>query len=244
MTALIRSELMQLRTLRSTYAAALGLVALIVAITAGSLVDAGTKGLMTPDQLRAPVVAGAGVVSAIFLALLSAMRVSGEYRYATIAQRALAEPRRHRLIAAKLITYGALASIVAAVAFAFATAIALPMVAAKDVSLALTASGVLELGSRVVAAAGLFALLGVAVGFVTRSQPAAVVTVFGTFFAEKILGTVMGEASGYLPFGLLNSLLDDGGVTSPGVAALVLAAIAAAMAVVAATSLTRRDVTT
>lgn len=58
MTALIRSELMQLRTLRSTYAAALGLVALIVAITAGSLVDAGTKGLMTPDQLREPVVSG------------------------------------------------------------------------------------------------------------------------------------------------------------------------------------------
>jgi ABC-2 type transport system permease protein len=241
MTALIRAELLQLRTLRSTYAAVLGLIALIALVTVASLADA--KDLVTPDEVRAPVVAGAGILSAFFLALLGAMRVAGEYRHATIAQRALAEPRRARLIAAKLITYGSVGSVVATVVFAISVAIALPMVASKDLSMALTAADVLELGSHVALAGTLFALLGVAVGFLSRSQPAAVVAVFGTFIAEKIVGGFIGDAAGYLPFGLLDGMLDKAAPISPGVAALVLTAIAAALSALAATRLTRRDVT-
>ena len=233
MIALIRAELLQLRTLRSTWVAAVGLVALVTVVAVASAQEAGT----TPDELRSTVIAGAGVLSAIFFALLGALRVGGEYRHATIAQRVLSEPRRIRVVAAKLVTYAGVAGAASALAFALAAALAL---AVGDVSM--TVGEALAATSHVVLAGALFAVLGVAVGFVARSQPAAVVVVFGTFFAEKILASVLGDVASVLPFGLLDSLLNDDGALSPALSALVLSAIAAAVAAVAVTAFSRRDV--
>ena len=84
--------------------------------------------------------------------------------------------------------------------------------------------------------------MGTAIGFLTRSQAPAVVTVFAWFFAEKLLGPVLGDAAGYLPFSLLNSLLELDGPLSVGLAAVVLTAIAAALCCLAATLTARRDV--
>jgi hypothetical protein len=87
-----------------------------------------------------------------------------------------------------------------------------------------------------------FALLGAAVGFLTRSQAPAVVAVFVVFFAEKLFGPMLGDASGYLPYSLLNSLLELDGPLSVGLAALVLTATALALSCLAATIAARRDV--
>jgi hypothetical protein len=240
MTALVRAELVGLHTLRSTYVVPLAVVALAAAIAGFGLSDAGTKGMTTPGELREAVVAGAGIITAVALSIFAAMRVAGEYRHDTITLRLLASPRRARVLSAELLTYGTFALVVGGVALGTALAIAEPQLAAKDLSLALSAG----LVGGVLLAVVLFTLIGVLAGVITRSQPAAVVAVVGAFFAEKIVGLVAADVTAYLPYGLLNPLLGlDGATISRGTAALSLAAITAALGVVAYVLLTRRDVT-
>jgi ABC-type transport system involved in multi-copper enzyme maturation permease subunit len=242
MTALIHAQIVQLRTLRSTYLVAGTLVALVALITGITMGEAGSPDLRTESQLREPLVASAGIMVAVVMAIFAATRVAGEYRHATIAQRVLAAPHRARLVAATLLVHATFAALVTVAAFAVGAAIAAPMLASKDLSTGLAGGELAQVGAAVVLAGIAFALLGAAVGFLTRSQAPAVVTVFALFFAEKLFGPALGDASGYLPYSLLNSLLELDGPLSVGLAAVVLTATAAAVSCLAATMATRRDV--
>jgi ABC-type transport system involved in multi-copper enzyme maturation permease subunit len=242
MTALIHAQLVQLRTLRSTYVVAGSLVALVALITGITMGDAGSPDLHTESQLREPLVASAGIMVAVVMAIFAATRVAGEYRHATIAQRVLAAPHRPRYVAATLLTHGALAALVTAASFAVGVAIAGPILAPEDLTTGLAGGELVQVGAAVVLAGTTFALLGAAVGFLTRSQAPAVVTVFAVFFAEKLIGPALGPVSDYLPYALLNSLLELDGPLSVGLAALVLTATAAVLCSVAATAAARRDV--
>jgi ABC-type transport system involved in multi-copper enzyme maturation permease subunit len=242
MTALVHAQLVQLRTLRSTYLVAGALVALVALITGITMGEAGTPDLHTESQLREPLVASAGIMVAVVMAIFAATRVAGEYRHATIAQRALASPRRPRFVAAALLVHAALAALVTAAAFAAGAAIAGPLLASKDLSTGLAGGELVQVGGAVVLAGTTFALLGAAVGFLTRSQAPAVVTLFAVFFAEKLIGPALGPLSDYLPYALLNSLLELDGALSVGLAALVLAMTAAALCCLAAATAARRDI--
>jgi hypothetical protein len=66
--------------------------------------------------------------------------------------------------------------------------------------------------------------------------------VFAVFFAEKLFGPALGSVSDYLPYALLNSLLELDGPLSVGLAAIVLTAIAAVLSCLAAFLAARRDV--
>ena len=242
MTALIHSQLVGLRTLRSTYVVAATLVALVALITGITMSEAGSADLRTESQLREPLVASAGIMVAVVMAIFAATRVAGEYRHATIAQRVLAAPRRPRLVVATVLVHATIAALVTATAFAAGAALAGPMLAGKDLSTGLAGGELLQVGAAVVLAGTAFSILGTAVGFLTRSQAPAVVTIFVVFFAEKLVGGMLGDLSGYLPYSLLNSLLELDGPLSVGVAAVVLTVIALAVATVATVATTRRDV--
>src|SRR5438552_17828910 len=114
MTALIRAEFLGLRTLRSGYVVPMSLVALSAVIAGLSLADAGTRSLRTPAQLREPVVAGAGLLTAVALSIFVALLVAGQYRHRTITHRLLASPRRQRTLGAELLVSGAAAVVIAA----------------------------------------------------------------------------------------------------------------------------------
>jgi ABC-type transport system involved in multi-copper enzyme maturation permease subunit len=241
MTALIHAQVVQLRTLRSTYLVAGTLVALVTLITGITMSEAGSPDLRTASQLREPLVAGAGIMIAVVMAIFAATRVAGEYRHATIAHRMLAAPQRPRLVAAALLVHGTFAALVTAAAFAAGVAITGPTLS-TGLSTGLTGGELAQVGAAVVLAGTTFAMLGAAVGFLTRSQAPAVVTVFAVFFAEKLFGPMLGDASGYLPYSLLNSLLELDGPLSVALAALVLTATALALSCLAATIAARRDV--
>ena len=89
--------------------------------------------------------------------------------------------------------------------------------------------------------------MGAALGFGTRSQLGAASTVFGVFFAEKLFGSVLGDAASYLPYSLLNSLLDlDGPLSverSPPRPSPAWALVAAGVAVALARRATSRSPT-
>ena len=240
MTTQIRAELVGLRTLRSSYATPVLLVALAALIAFADLSSAGQKGHITPTQLREPVVAGAGLMIAVAFAIFAALHVAGQYRHRTITQRLLACPRRGPTLGAQLLTYGTLGLLVSAAALAVGLAIAQPIVVGKHLSLEMTAGVVAGVLLSVV----LFTMIGVSVAVITRSQPAAITVLVATFVAEKIVGGLIRGADAYLPYGLLNPLLGMSGATiSRGAAALTLTGITAAIALIAYALLGRRDVT-
>ena len=78
MIRLIRTELMQLHTLRSTYLVALATVVISAVVAWADLSDAGTKGLSSPGELRDARVMAPGLVTALFAALFAASRTAGE----------------------------------------------------------------------------------------------------------------------------------------------------------------------
>ena len=81
--------------------------------------------------------------------------------------------------------------------------------------------------------AALFGVLGVAFAFITRSQTAALLIVIGLFPAEKLAALILEENAAYMPYGLLQSLIDQGGAVSPTVGGALLSLTAAASVLVA-----------
>ena len=241
MIALVHSELIKLRTLRSTAYAAAGLL-VITLLTAGlAMGDAGSKNFSTPAQLR-ETIAAIGYAAVLFLAVLGAIAASGEYRHRTISQRFLASPARGRVLLAKLAAYAVVAVITALVVTAIGAALGEAVVSSKGYSLELGEAG-LRLTAGIVIATTLAAMLGVVVGSITRNPTTAMVAIFGFWMTEKIAGGWFGDVAQYFPFALIENTL---GLISPmawGYAALALAGLTAALAVLAQRIFVPRDVT-
>jgi ABC-2 type transport system permease protein len=239
MIPLIHGELIALRTLRSTYVVPAVVLVLTGVIAAAGVSDAVDQGLSAASDVREPVMAGAGIMTTVALAIFAAMRVAGEYRHDTITHRVLASPRRTRYLTAELLLYGVVGLIVTAVALAVGVTIAQSQLADTDLSLDLSLGLVLA----TLLTAVLFAMVGVLVGVISRSQPVAIAILIGTFFAEKVLGIFIGDGVAYLPYGLLNPLLGLNGATiSRGAAAVTLTGITVALAAVAYFVVARRDI--
>jgi ABC-2 type transport system permease protein len=241
MIALVRSELLKLRTLRSTAWAAAGLLA-ITLLTAGLATgDAGQKGYRTAAQLRETILA-VGYAAVFFLAVLGAIAAAGEYRHGTISQRFLANPARGRVLAGKLTAYFIVGTGTALVVTAVASALGQAVVSSKGYTLDLGDAG-LRLAAGIVVATAFAAALGVLVGSLTRNPTTAMVAIFGTWIAEKVAGDWLGSAAQYLPFHLIENVLGLTPSIAWGYAALALAGVTAALAVVALRVFLPRDVT-
>ena len=161
-------------------------------------------------------------------ALFAAARTGGEYRHGTIGQRVLAAPRRARLVVAKCVTYGGLAAITARTVAAMVP-VADAVASNKGVTLGFSLSDIASVTGQAVAGSMLFAILGVAVGFITRNPTSAILVVLGTFLGEQIFVDLLGPVGRYMPYELLDSLLDVGSM-SPLTGGLALTALTAAIA--------------
>ena len=241
MIALVHSELLKLRTLRSTAWAALALLALTLLTGGLALGDAGEKNLRTPQELRDTILA-VGYAAVFFLAVLGAIGAAGEYRHRTISQRFLASPARHRVLLSKLATYAVVGAGTAAVVTAVASALGQAVVSSKGYTLDLGDGG-LRMTAGIVLATAFAAMLGVVVGALTRNPTTAMVAIFGVWIAGKIIGDWIGEAAQYLPFSLLETVLGFGEGMAWGYAALALVGMTAALGLVAQRGFVSRDVT-
>jgi ABC-2 type transport system permease protein len=233
MTALVRSELLKLRTLRSTYWAAAALFATMLAVAIPALGSAG-KDFHTPTALRETVIA-IGYVAVFFLAVMGAMASAGEYRHGTISQRFLAVPARQRVLIAKLAAYALVGAVATFVVTGLGAGIGQAVVSSKGYTLGLADHGVSMLAGAALAGAAA-GMLGVIVGFLTRNPTNAIVVIFATWMAEKIAGLPG-------PFTLAEAVLGLEGPLSFGAAAGGLAAVTAGLAVVAQRVVIPRDVT-
>lgn len=250
MRALLRAELVKLRTIRVTYGllagaaamAALGVVAVI--LTAGR--EEGGPPLETAEGVR-NVFGNAGSVSVLTL-VLGILVVTGELRHGTITQTFLVTPARSRVVGAKVVAM-ALAGLAFGVASSLVVlAIAVPWLAAKHAAAPLLSDDVLLPLAAGCASTALFGIIGVGVGALIRNQVAAIVTALvWQFVLESSLVALLPSVGRWLPQGAARALgqetLSDGELLAPWAGGLVLLAYGVAFAAVGARLLVRRDVT-
>ena len=201
---LVRAEYLKLRTTRVVWALFGATVALSAASVAGTVSTFSEPGsaveLASAQGIRG--VMNAADAGSLFVLVLAILAVTGEFRHGTAAQTFLAEPRRERVVAAKLITFALVGLAFSIVASAVSVAIALPWLDAKGVSVPLAHREVRLVLTGVVVASVLYGLVGVGVGALVRNQAAAVVgSVVWLLVVEGVFINLVPDVGAWLPGG-------------------------------------------
>ena len=241
----IRSESYKLVTTRTNLGVAAGMVALIALAvllhTFGLSLDrlsnvAGQRGVLIDVGVR---------LGTLFAALLGALAITSEFRTGTIRPTLLVTPRRTKVIAAKsicVLVAGAITGLLAAGTAAGVGSIGL---AARGVTIQLTAGDITRLLLGATLAGALWAVIGLGVGAVVRAQVPTIVGLFAwVLFVENILGDVPSWQK-FAPGSLgqaLGGQVRDGILSSAALAAVLLIAYAALVALAGLTATVRRDV--
>jgi len=218
-------------------AAAVVLAATALSVVSGVLM-AGRSGL--PPLGSAANVSktlSVAAVSSMTMLVIGIVAMAGEHRHRTIVWAYLAQPRRERVLGAKLAVTGLLGGLVGAATFALALAIAVPLYAAHGVhQLGVDVAG-MWWGATLSGAC--YGLLGVALGALTRNIVAAVIGALAWVQVVEvgILQNVWPAAAKWLPTGAAVAVTgpSDPGLhlLSPAVAAIVLVGWAGLICLVA-----------
>jgi ABC-2 type transport system permease protein len=205
MTALVRSELLKLRTTRTALWLILGMLALIVLFTLLNGLVAQTTALLG-RQSQFQLLSNGSIASA-FAAILGLMSMTTEVRHGTIRTTMLTEPRRTRVLIAKLIATTAFGAALGVVGIALSFAIGRLCLDARGIPLSLTGADLRLVVVGAIAAAALWGMFGVAVGAVVRNQVGAIVGgLMWVLLAENILFALVPSVGRYLPATVANVL--------------------------------------
>lgn len=226
-------------------ATALSALYVSLAVAFGDSPDNPSPPLATPEG-QATVFGTAQGASAL-TAVLGAIGLTGEYRHKTVTAAFLATPRRGRLVLAKLVTFAALGVGYAVASMIVVSAIAVPWLRAKGVTV--TTDGKAGLALGVLVAVAVFAVVGVGVGALVREQVATVVGILVYLFVVEPIVTRIGALqswSKYLPGAAEDALTQISQANQDLLAAwqggLVLAAYGVLFAVLGTLISIRRDV--
>lgn len=249
MTALLRAELLKVRTTRLVFgllAAATGLVVLGVVASILTAGDNGMPALGSAEGVRN--VFGSGGVASVLALVMGILLVTGELRHGTITQTFLLTPRRPLVVAAKLAAMVVVGLVFGAVASGVNLAVAVPWLAAKDAALGPVSGDIAAVLLASLLSCVLYGLIGVGVGALIRNQVAAVViALVWEFVLEGIVVALLPAVGKWLPQGASSALsqetLSDGTLLPAWAGGLVLVGYAVVFAALGARLLVRRDVT-
>ncbi|MGV1005347.1 MAG: ABC transporter permease [Candidatus Nanopelagicales bacterium] len=203
----LRTELRKLATLRTWWLMALamaGYMAFIGAVMAFSFVmsvrhpESANTGLggsmaMAPRDIALSTYTMASSLGYVFPALFGALAVTAEFRHRTITPTVLVQPRRGRVLVAKLfamIPFGLLIALAGTLGTTLAGAATLAVMGEPTF---LADAGVLAVVARTVLGLAIWSLVGVGFGAVLTNQVAAIVVLLAfTQFVEPILRILLG----------------------------------------------------
>ena len=246
MSVLLQAELLKLRTTRTFFAlvgSALG-ITLVFAVLSGLLSDFEDK-----EAARLLFV---GDFTGVFILLLGAMGMAGEWRHRTITSTVLAAPDRLKLLAAKTLSYA-----VAGVVVSFVVTGALMLVGTIILSsrgqVTLPATDLVDVMWRNLVVAAYLGAFGVCIGAIVRNQVAAIVglLIWG-LVVESTLFFVVEDVAKFAPIngapgGIIDVTFEEGEgaaeLLEPVVAALVMLGWVGGLFVIGALLLRRRDLT-
>jgi hypothetical protein len=246
MSALLRAELLKLRTTR-TFIALAG-----IAILTSVLFAALTALLSEPSADEVLTDVFASDTSSLFILILAIVGITGEWRHRTITSSLLAMPDRTRFLAAKTIAFAAAGTVLSLLIAAAVVVVAYTILPARDLPVPEAGELLGQIG-RNAATAALLGALGVGIGGLVRNQPVAIVTVFVVMFAlEPALAALVPEVARFAPLGILpvgvqdlppqDVGLSDVDLLDPALAVLALLGWIAVAFAAAASLLRLRDV--
>ncbi len=194
MTALLRAELLKLRTTRTFIALtafAVGTSLLIVTLV--TLLEEPTQESVLTDVFTADT-------SGLFILILAVIGITGEWRHHTITSSLLAAPDRIRFLAAKTIAFAA-AGLVLSLAISLAIGIVgLVILGARDLPTPSTGDLITQFARNGMVAA-LLAAFGVGLGALVRNQVVAIVGVLVlSFIVEPALIGLVEDVGRFGPF--------------------------------------------
>ncbi|MGH3758387.1 hypothetical protein [Actinophytocola sp.] len=219
MIRLVGGEVRKLFTTRLWLWMALGAIAVTAMFMSFTVALDGAEGnpsppLSTPEGQRN--LFGVAGASGVFVLILGIIGITGEFRHQTVTPTFLATPHRGRVVTAKVLTYALAGIAYGLVVVAFAIALALPWLAAKDIDISLSANGIPGALGGTVAGLAVYAVLGVGVGALVRNQIAAIVGSLVYLFVIEAFAASLPTIRDYYKYfpGGANSALT--GTTQPG----------------------------
>lgn len=242
MTRALQAELIKLRTTRTFLAltaSAVGLSLLIVVLITS--LDDGLQG----DELRSVFTADA---SSLFILLLGAIGMSGEWRHRTIAATVLSIPQRLVLLAAKVLSYALAGMVLSLVVNLAIMAVGSSILSGRgEETLAL--ADLADVLWRNLAVAAFLGAFGVCVGALVRNTAGAIVLLLAlSFVFEPAIWGLAPDVGKYGPLAAAptgvqegEGVADDGDVLAAGAALLVLSAWLGVLFAAAMATFTRRD---
>ena len=244
MTAQLRAELLKHRstfTNLGLFLAMLGLVLLAVLL----------HGLTLPaDRLRSAsdqveVFRFGSLLGALFAGLVGAMSITGEIRHGTIRPTFLITPRRARVVAAKIVASGLVGIVFGLVAVGVTVGVGSAVLAARGIPVTLDGSDYILMPAGGIAAAALWAAIGLGIGALLRNQVATLVAIFlWLFFVENLLLDFVPGVGRFAPGAASAAIagLDRETLLAPAFGALLLVLYATAIAAAGSIATLRRDV--
>jgi ABC-2 type transport system permease protein len=203
------TKLMAARTFIIGLALSVGVAVISVAVDAAVAGQHGTPALGTTASTDKMLKLGA--VCCVAMLVLGIIGSGAEYRHKTIIPAMLVAPRRGALVAAKVIGIAVAGVVLSMLTFGLGLATAVAELSAHQIHHLPADTGSLFAGS--VIAGTLFGVIGVALGYITRST--VVVAVVGAvgwvLFAElAILHTLAPHLAKWLVTGAASALTDPG----------------------------------
>jgi ABC-2 type transport system permease protein len=209
-SGLLRSEILKLRTTRTTWtllAFALAIVVGVLVLTL-ALLDHGET---IDDDALGSLFSFTSIADLLVLCL-AIVNAAGEFRHGTITAAFLLTPERWPVVVAKALAHLLMALLYGVVTLAVVAAIGLPWLAAKDATLDLSVSGWIPAAAGRLIYIVCFAVLGVGLGTLVRNQAAGLVAALVFLLAvEPALGAVSGAISKYGVSGASLALFGAGG---------------------------------
>jgi ABC-type transport system involved in multi-copper enzyme maturation permease subunit len=240
----LRAEFLKQRTTRTTVgmaAAMLGLVVLAIALHALGLP---AKDLTSrSDQLGVMVDVGENL-GALFAGLLGAMSITAEVRYGTIRPTFLVSPRRSRVVLAKSMTSMATGLVFGLLSTAVAAGAGATFLASRGLAVHVTAGNYALLIAGGAASAALWAVIGLGIGAIVRSQvPTVVGILVWLLFVENTVATGVPSIAKFAPGTLGQAVAGKtrGTLHTPAIGALLLGLYAVTALTAGRLATTRRD---
>jgi ABC-2 type transport system permease protein len=246
MAGTVISEWRKLRSIPTMWWLLAGTVLLCALGAVGGLMvaDIGNRPLNTGEGLQTALHAvGFGSILAEIAGIIG---MAGEFRFGQADQTFLSEPRRGRVVTAKVALYTLVGLIFGLVSAAATLAATWIWLTAKGVGLPLGQSVIWSSLGGGVASATLSALLGVAIGAVLRNQVVAIITVLAVQAGvESVAFQASTSVGRWLPGRAAEALrqLPTDGLLSWRMGALALAAWVVGLLVAGAARTLRNDIT-
>ena len=246
MIALIRSELIKVRTIRTVWALLGATAALTALAVAGAVIVGSNSGVDLESESGVGLALHVSGVGAVFVLVLGAIVTAGEFRHGTATSTFLTTPIRTRVLGAKVITASALGLAFGALSATVALAVARHTYQMQGYTLPVDSTQLRQIVIGAIVYAALFGALGASLGSLVRNQVVAIVGALAwLLIAEQIVANLAPDIGKFLPASVGRALvLDPEALLSQQVAMAVLAGYAVAVFGLAVAAEWRRDAQT